>query len=88
MHMGIGNSASQPLSWTAVQVSKSKANENVCCPGGVNVGDEEAKACPTSRVMSVPECCQVSRVSWQEYYKCRERITETNHINKARAGVY
>jgi len=47
------------------KVSKSKANENVCCPGGVNVGDEE-----------------VSRVTWQEYYKCRERITETNHINK------
>eukprot|EP00928_Gymnodinium_smaydae_P022748 TRINITY_DN18_c0_g2_i1.p1 TRINITY_DN18_c0_g2~~TRINITY_DN18_c0_g2_i1.p1 ORF type:complete len:784 (+),score=224.09 TRINITY_DN18_c0_g2_i1:125-2476(+) len=25
---------------------------------------------------------EVSRVSWQEYYKSRERITETNHINK------
>lgn len=47
------------------KVSKSKANENVCAPGGVNVGDEE-----------------VSRVTWQEYYRCRERITETNHINK------
>ena len=47
------------------KVSKSKANENLCAPGGVNVGDEE-----------------VSRVTWQEYYKCRERITETNHINK------
>lgn len=47
------------------KVSKSKANENLCAPGGVNVGDEE-----------------VSRVTWQEYYRCRERITETNHINK------
>ena len=47
------------------KVSKSKANENVCAPGGVIVGDEE-----------------VSRVTWQEYYRCRERITETNHINK------
>merc|ERR1719464_701053 len=25
---------------------------------------------------------EVARVSWQEYYSCRERITETNHINK------
>ncbi|CAJ1358004.1 unnamed protein product [Effrenium voratum] len=25
---------------------------------------------------------EVSRVTWQEYYRCRERITETNHINK------
>mmetsp|Transcript_65697 Transcript_65697/g.157025 ORF Transcript_65697/g.157025 Transcript_65697/m.157025 type:complete len:520 (-) Transcript_65697:45-1604(-) len=25
---------------------------------------------------------EVSRVSWREYYQCRERITETNHINK------
>lgn len=25
---------------------------------------------------------EVSRVSWQEYYSCRERITETNNINK------
>eukprot|EP00931_Biecheleriopsis_adriatica_P030039 TRINITY_DN17735_c0_g1_i1.p1 TRINITY_DN17735_c0_g1~~TRINITY_DN17735_c0_g1_i1.p1 ORF type:complete len:776 (+),score=178.69 TRINITY_DN17735_c0_g1_i1:28-2328(+) len=47
------------------KVSKSKANENVCAPGAVNVGDEE-----------------VSRVTWKEYYRCRERITETNHINK------
>ena len=48
-----------------VEVSKSKANENLCAPGGVNVGDVE-----------------VSRVTWQEYYRCRERITETVHINK------
>jgi hypothetical protein len=47
------------------RVSKSKANENVKAPGGVNVGDEE-----------------VSRVTWQDYYKSRERITETNNINK------
>lgn len=25
---------------------------------------------------------EIARVSWQEYYRCRERITETNHINK------
>jgi len=25
---------------------------------------------------------EISRVSWAEYYKSRERITETNHINK------
>mmetsp|Transcript_102439 Transcript_102439/g.181616 ORF Transcript_102439/g.181616 Transcript_102439/m.181616 type:complete len:780 (+) Transcript_102439:89-2428(+) len=24
---------------------------------------------------------EVSRVTWQEYYRCRERITETNNIN-------
>merc|ERR1712216_259669 len=25
---------------------------------------------------------EVSRVSWEEYYQCRQRITETTHINK------
>jgi len=25
---------------------------------------------------------EIARVSWQEYYSCRERITETNNINK------
>lgn len=47
------------------RVGKSKANEGIRAPGGVNCGDDE-----------------VSRVSWQEYYKGRERITETNNINK------
>mmetsp|Transcript_35521 Transcript_35521/g.81347 ORF Transcript_35521/g.81347 Transcript_35521/m.81347 type:complete len:762 (+) Transcript_35521:60-2345(+) len=47
------------------KVSKSKANELVCAPGAINVGDAE-----------------ISRVTWREYYAGRERITETNHINK------
>eukprot|EP00930_Biecheleria_cincta_P095275 TRINITY_DN87253_c0_g1_i1.p1 TRINITY_DN87253_c0_g1~~TRINITY_DN87253_c0_g1_i1.p1 ORF type:complete len:771 (-),score=144.92 TRINITY_DN87253_c0_g1_i1:251-2563(-) len=30
---------------------------------------------------------EVSRVTWAEYYKSRERITETNHINKGLLGL-
>eukprot|EP00933_Yihiella_yeosuensis_P043095 TRINITY_DN3782_c3_g1_i1.p1 TRINITY_DN3782_c3_g1~~TRINITY_DN3782_c3_g1_i1.p1 ORF type:complete len:758 (-),score=176.80 TRINITY_DN3782_c3_g1_i1:76-2349(-) len=37
-------------------------------------------ACAPGAVMVGDE--EVSRVSWAEYYKSRERITETNHINK------
>jgi len=47
------------------RVQKSKANENICAPGAINVGNGET-----------------ARVSWVEYYKSRERITETAHINK------
>jgi len=30
---------------------------------------------------------KVSKVTWAEYYKSRERITETNHINKGLLGL-
>jgi len=48
------------------RVNKSKANDNIRAPGAVNVGSDG----------------EVSRVTWGEYYKSRERLTETNNINK------
>lgn len=48
------------------RVTKSKANETVRAPGSIKSGEDE----------------EFAKVSWSEYYQGRERITETNNINK------
>jgi kinesin family protein 5 len=48
------------------KLTKSKANEEMKGPGAIDAGEEE----------------EVARVTWDEYYKARERLTETSHINQ------
>ena len=48
------------------KLTKSGANEGVKGPGAIDAGGEE----------------EVGRVTWDEYYKSRERVTETTNINK------
>jgi kinesin family protein 5 len=48
------------------KLTKSKANEEMKGPGAIDAGEEE----------------EVARVTWGEYYKARERLTETSHINQ------
>jgi len=48
------------------KLTKSKANELMKGPGAIDAGEEE----------------EVARVTWGEYYKARERLTETSHINQ------
>lgn len=48
------------------KLTKSKANEGVKAAGGIDAGEEEV----------------VGRVNWEQYYKSRERMTETSNINK------
>lgn len=48
------------------KLTKSRANECVKAAGGINAGEEET----------------VAKVNWEEYYKSRERMTETSNINK------
>lgn len=48
------------------KLTKSGANEGVKGPGAIDAGGEE----------------EVGRVTWDEYYKSRERVMETTNINK------
>merc|ERR1719353_590632 len=48
------------------KLTKSRANEEMKGPGAIDAGEEE----------------EVARVTWGEYYKARERLTETSHINQ------
>jgi hypothetical protein len=48
------------------KLTKSRANECVKAAGGINAGEDET----------------VAKVNWEEYYKSRERMTETSNINK------
>merc|ERR1719353_306695 len=48
------------------KLTKSRANEEMKGPGAIDAGEEE----------------EVARVTWGEYYKARERLTERSHINQ------
>eukprot|EP00746_Dinoflagellata_sp_MGD_P000051 gnl/MRDRNA2_/MRDRNA2_100093_c0_seq1.p1 gnl/MRDRNA2_/MRDRNA2_100093_c0~~gnl/MRDRNA2_/MRDRNA2_100093_c0_seq1.p1 ORF type:complete len:713 (-),score=137.86 gnl/MRDRNA2_/MRDRNA2_100093_c0_seq1:165-2303(-) len=48
------------------KLTKSRANDGLKAAGGIDAGEEEV----------------VGRVNWDEYYKSRERMTETSNINK------
>lgn len=48
------------------RVSKSHANEGIRAPGAVDINADGEQV----------------RISWADYYRHRERITETSHINK------
>lgn len=48
------------------KLTKSHANDGMKAAGGIDAGEEEV----------------VGRVNWEDYYKSRERMTETSNINK------
>merc|ERR1719265_1801188 len=48
------------------KLTKSRANECVKAAGGIDAGEEET----------------IGKVNWEEYFKSRERMTETSNINK------
>lgn len=52
------------------KLTKSGANEGVKGPGAINAGGDANGD------------CEEARVTWDEYYKSRQRMTETTNINK------